>query len=357
MLKSGFLYKNLILGGLVLLLLGCRKEINHEIGTTVSSETKGWQKISYSTITDLYALEVLNNNLYLGGKFHYNDWGQSNLVYYADYISNFVTPGFVNYYEGGVFDLEVHDGYLYVAGNFHESSQFDHMTLYKMSPWGNRYDVNLFNYTPMTINHLMSHGDTLIITGSFAPNVTLAPDLNTENVEFLQSDSPMGAAEIANSIYGSCFVNNELYICGTEGYFGYFTGASWGVLDYPNKSPNDIVYDITAIGNTIYLIGKFQGNTVLRTFNAVTGDWGTIPFLSSQQTLQYGAGFKWIGTELYVFGNALFSQAGKTTNVFKTTNGTTWASVGTITDPVRDLALYNGTLYAATRTGLFRLNP
>jgi hypothetical protein len=195
-----------------------------------------------------------------------------------------------------------------------------------------------------------------MITGTFQNHPFFAPDIQTQNVEFLQFDIPLGAADVTVPIHGSCMANNEIYICGEQGFFGYYSGSSFFSIDYPTKSASDVIYDITVIGSKIFLLGKFQGTDVLKSFDINNGTWDSPASISTLETLAHGARFTWINSELYVCGNGLVNEAGVVTNIFKSSNGTSWNAIGDIQIPIRDIALYDGTFYAAGIDGLYRLN-
>lgn len=338
-----------------ILFTSCRKEINHEEGTTISTQETGWKRISISPIYDVQSIESLGTFLYIGGSYGGN--GLPGIAAYKPSTDTYyqITTG--NILSGSVYDMEVHNGYLYVAGNFQiSSSPFDLLTIFKVNSFSGIFNVDFSDYTSQTIYGLKSYGDTLITTGIFSYNSTTAPNIISTNVEFLQNDLPVGAANISIPMHSSCVANNEVYIAGENGYFGYFTGSNWGEIDYPNKSSDDIVYDLTTIGNKIYLLGKFQNKVLMRTFDWTTGQWGTVSSLGESSNLLFGAGFKWIDGELYVFGNDLYSLDGDYTNIFKSSNGVSWSPVGEITEYVRDVAKHDGNMYAASTKGLYRLN-
>lgn len=356
MLKLASLYSTLGLIALVLANTGCRKEIDATEGTTISTEMPGWQRISISIIYNVYALEYFNNRLYIGGKFNYSSGGVATIMSYNPDNEVYYATSSSTYYEGSVYDFQIHNDLLYVAGDFHQSGSINMMTLYRIYAFGGLENVNFASYSPSTIYHLRSLGDTLIATGSFAPHPVFAPFIETQNVEFLIGNSHLPAADVTTKIHGSCVANNEIYVCGESGYFAYFTGLSWGTIDYPDQDASDIIYAIETIGSTIYLLGKFKNNVLIRSFNVNNGAWDSVKTLSCASSLELGAGFKWIDNELYVFGNDLVGALSGQTNIFKTKNGKNWKPLGTITEAVRDIVNHDGTFYAATPTGVFRFN-
>ncbi len=357
MSKLGFQSKLGLLCVLIFLISGCRKELEHEEGTIISTEAAGWQKVSISIIEDAYAFGIYNGFLYIGGRFEYANGNVATILSYSSWSDTYYQVATANYIGGSIYDMELHNNYLYVAGDFNVSSSFSMLSIYRLGGFGTPQDVNFVDFYPMSIFHLRSMGDTLLVSGEFNYHPQFAPNITTKNVEFLLFDNPIGAADNPNAIYGSCVANNEIYVCGENGYFGYFTGQDWGVIEYPNKTANDVIYAIESIGSTIYLLGNFDDNVLIKTFNINTGTWSSVSSLGKLDTLKFGAGFKWIDNELYVFGNDLLSFVGGTTNIFKTSDGQSWKRVGLINEDVRDIIKYDGSLYAATPTGAYRLNP
>lgn len=357
MSKLGFHYKLLGLLLVVFLVSSCRKDLNHTPGTTISIEETGWKRISYSAIENLYALEVFNNRLYLGGAF-YSDAGTAGVLFnYRSQDATFTPTLWGSLFSGGVFDLHIANNRLYIAGNHHHTHfGSDAISLNYINQGGSSINVGIANYQPFTIYSLNSFGDSLMITGVFQNNSFFAPDIQTQNVEFLQFDTPIGAADVTVPIHGSCMANGEIYICGEQGFFGYYSGSSFFAIEYPGKSSSDVIYDMTVIASKIYLLGKFQDSGILKSFDISSGTWNSPGSISTLEVLAHGARFTWIDNELYVCGNGLVNSAGVTTNIFKSNNGVSWKAVGDIQIPIRDIALYDGTFYAAGIDGLYRLN-
>lgn len=334
----------------------CRKKIDTDHYNEPATEAT-WQRISPSYCEELFALEVYKNKLYFGGDFYtaYGPWG--NLGWYDASDASFGTWNYSYEGDGGVYDLQLYNNKLYAAGNFnYQGTSYTQINLLYLSNTEIEIPVNFANYQPMSIYGLGTFNDSLVITGDFYHLPSNTPDINTTNVELLTTSNVMvGAADAPSVLYGSCEHNGELYVCGESGYFAYFTGGSWGIIDYPGKTTTDRVYDITSMGDYIVLLGKFSGTIVMRAFDTATGTWTTVADVFTEADLKLGAGFKKIGTDLYMFGNDLFSSQTKYTNVFKSTDGLNWTPVGELREDVRDIALYESQFYAATQIGLFCL--
>ncbi len=350
-----------VFGLLVVLVFfaSCRKKIDHEIGVTVSNELPGWKRISPSPVENLYALEVYANRLYLGGTF-YSEASYSGVLlnFNADDTSfNATNNGIL--YEGGVYDLHVFDNKLYVGGSHHHSNfGGDLISLHSVNIGGFSTSLGFAQYAPLTasVYSIRSYGDSLLVTGAFDYDNFFSPNIQTRNVEFLQFDSPIGAADVQPTIHSSCKVNNEFYVCGEQGYFGYYSGSSFFGIDYLEKSSSDVIYDMTVIGSKIFLLGNFQSSEVLKSFDVISGSWNTISSVKTSTTLEFGARLTWIDNTLYLCGNDLEDADGNATNILKSIDGNSWEGMGEIASPVRDIALYEGVFYAAGIDGLYRLN-
>lgn len=357
MLRLDFRYSLIGLLALLVFFASCRKKIDHVPGTTVSNEQPGWQRISPSAVENLYALEVHNNRLYLGGTF-YSDAGNCGILLgYRSTDTSFFASNNGSLFAGGVYDLQVVDNRLYVGGDYHHSSfNGDLVSLHYVDQIGFSFPLGFAQYSPVTVYSIRTYGDSLMVTGSFENNNFFSPNIQTQNVEFLQFDTPVGAADVQVPIHSSCKANNEIYICGEQGFFGYYSGSSFFDISYPNKSSNDVIYDMTVIGTKIFLLGKFQGSEILKSFDVVSGSWNTIPSVSTSSALGFGASFKWIDNTLFLCGNDLMDSDGNTTNIFSSTDGNSWKGFGEVSTPMRDIALYDGVYYAAGLDGLYRLN-
>ncbi len=360
MSKLVYLYKISLLLLLVTTVTACRKKIIHNVGMTTQfyeidqgglNPGLTWTQITSDEIADVYALEVFNNQLYVGGLFE-NAAGTIKELAKLDANDNLIHPGmsgFFGFY--GVYDLMTFNNQLIIGGNYTYYSGTSYpKDLVRMSSSAAVSDIPFSTSIAMSVYNMTEYNSELIVVGDFQPGTN---SITTSNVERISNWACAGMADLTGNIYGCAVYNNELYVSGPDDQLQKWNGSGWTAENYNNIWWSDTPVEVCNYGDTsLYMLGKFSNGVILKYKS--NGTWKNVPGVTHLGTMSNYCGLKVIGNELYVYGSN-FNVNGAMSSIIKF-NGTSWSHVGNFTSQVNDIIKFNNKLYIAATNGVFKAN-
>ena len=360
-----FVFKTLIIIILFLPIVGlisCRKKIDHQLGSTTTVEnydpssggvgggsTNGCTLISSSEILLVDALQVFNNELYVGGEFENNagtvkHFGKLN-------AQNQLIPavsGSVGRF--GVYDLEVVNNELIIGGSisYIEGVNVSYNSI-RMDASGSVSDIDFCAQIFEYINDINVFNGGILFSGNFDP--ANPNSVTTSNVDLLQSFSSVGMSSTSGTIRSSAVHQGILYIAGEDDGLLEWTGSFWSDVSYTGEHWTDEIFSVVSYNSELYVAGKFYGGAILKKQNS-SGVWEDIAGVSQIGSMGARSKLKVVNNQLYFCSNALMLD-GTTASSLLLLNGVDWESIGLLTAEVRDIEYFNGKLYIATNNGLY----
>ncbi|MFT5777841.1 MAG: hypothetical protein ACI837_000789 [Crocinitomicaceae bacterium] len=360
-LTSGFYSKALIFVAVISMgFVSCRKKTEHVLGTSTYIEgeepvggTAGtsWTQISSSEITDIYALEEFNGQLYVGGLFD----NTANTIHdfaKLDASDNLIDPGISGFFGGyGIYDLHISNSDLILGGNYtYYTTGTDPEDLTRMNTSAVITDIPFSNSLGSSARNIMDYSSDLLITGAFSPSASNW--VVTDNVDLISGNTAVGMANLTGTVYGSAMHNGSLFVCGPDDNLKSWSGSAWVDEIYNGLHWQDAVWDVISYNSELYIMGKFNNGVVIKRKSA-TGTWTDIAEIGQIGGMSFYGGMKVVDNELYVFDGNLTINGASLLGLVKY-NGTSWSSVGNFTYEVHDIVKFNGYLYLASDYGIFK---
>lgn len=347
-------YSLLLFFSSFILLSSCRKDIEHTPGEQLASSN--WTKVDINQIQHITAVEVHNDALFIAGHTNYNQSPkvlkyQSGIEELSGYYDEINSPS--SYNDPIILDLESINGKLYVAGNFDYSGNgITAKSLYSIDINNTYEHIPLLGHNASYAYNINSYNGDLIVSGDFG---TYEPLVNSSAVERIQNGVPIGLDHLNGPIAKSIVYNNELFVVGEdENKIRNWTGTTWGQIDHYQSTNSDEIYSISVLNNEIFICGEFDNNVILKSRDEF-GVWSNHAQFTCSGSYKSRLKTKTVNNKTYFFGSNIYDSNELETIIYVRLNNS-WQPVGTLQNiTINDLAVYNGILYAATSTGLFRM--
>lgn len=345
---SYFNFSNiLLLSGLLIALGACRKEIDHEVGYSNNSTSGGWDKISSVGVSEVTAIQVYKNELYIAS---YSNFTTPKLIKYTSSGEEIVVLS--NFDSGQILAMEVFEDHLYLGGNFHYSNgSVDANSLLRMDSLQN---VEGLNYSPPAstwrIHDLNVVGSDLIIAGYFPQSAAGAA---TQNIDRMQGLTSLSMGGHPNKFRETVEHNSIIYGVGMSNTFVSWDGSSWNSVPYNTTGGGISVHSIASYNSEIFLMGDFPSNIVLKK-GTPGGTWTNFTEITDSYAYPNFTGFELLNGELYACMPSNYELNGESavSGVLKY-NGISWEPVGTI-GRAYTMEYFNGYLFLGNDKGLYR---
>jgi len=285
------------------------KSLGYDGYTYPDTYTGGFEYIKQVTgdfydlgnLVGIRSLKVINNRLYIGGKFRYQGNG--------------------NWYDLMVLDAD---------GSFHYVD-FPHNS-----------------FGSETVNYIGEFNNNPLICGNFTKS-TQNPVI-TDYVTSIVNDVAVGMADLNGVTYCSEIYQGELYVVGSQDQIVKWNGTDWTEISYPSKTATDKVYSVKVYNNELYFLGDFTGSSVLKKYSPETG-WSDDLSMTSFSVPNFSR-LKVYDGKLIIVGKGF-----KSNNVqgsiwmYGVTNS--WQRFGDLTSQVYDVILFDGKYFAAVEDGIY----
>ena len=350
------MYRYLVVFFLPLLLVTCRKPIDHPLGLIEQDPTAApeprWVEVEDSP-NDVRALEIFDGDLWLGGDFIGNGYKfllRYNGDFYQTWSGDFVVGQ-------GIYDLHATADRIYVGGRYTYTQFFQGFS-------------NFMFFTSSSFPYGDEFGGSTVSVHSFQEvnsSVYMCGRFNTDEEGILFNniaEIPPGAISFAGvestaRLYDYEEYNGEKYAAGGESSFqqldvkgcGRWTGSGWEECGaHPLNN--------WAVG---FALEKFQGKLFLAahapsSWNSYItvydgSSWENFPEIEA--TNGQRSYLKTIGNSLYFMANGVSLNGMEESNIL-VYDGATWSAMGDMDAHVHDIIEYEEELYIATDEGLFR---
>lgn len=205
-------------------------------------------------------IERFNNDYYMGGQFNWTS-GRAHIARWTGTAWTQVLGGVDSF----VFAMEVYNGSMYVGGTFGTASGGT-VTAARLARWnGTAWSaVNnaAFNGTATVVYALEIYDGRLIVGGQF-PGAASSPNIAAFNGSIVASIGPFGQGGANGPVRSLKTIGDRLYVGGdftmidgvSANRIAYWDGDSWHSVD---GGADATVYAIEQFGNTLHVGGTFD---------------------------------------------------------------------------------------------------
>jgi hypothetical protein len=344
---------------LLFLLVSCRKKIDHVVGNTteiiegngLTDPTYDWERVSEEGMIEFHTLQLFNNELYVGGQF-VDTTNNFKFIGKLDQNGQWMQALPINLNGNGVYDMEVLNNELIIGGNFYSGSITGNADLIRMDLSGTVNDIPFSNSNSSRVNCIYKNLNNLYVGGYFSPSTTNA--IVTKNVEKLVNFTPVGTADAANEVFNLSQRNGGILACGASNkLMGWNGGSTWTEQSYLNKTLNDKVVASFTENLDLYLLGNFSYTMLTLKVMDSFGTWQNMPEISHAGNISQYSKMKKIDQDLFLFGKGFAENGGTVSSVLRLV-GSNWYSFCDVQYEVRDIEFFNGYYYIATNYGLYK---
>lgn len=355
----GYFFKTkFVVASFLLVLISCRKEIQHTEGITTEiikdsggeTPTTGWIKVSGDGMTEFHSLQVFNNELYVGGAFE-DTTNNFSFLGKLDANGNVVRALSQNFIGNGIYDLEVFNNELIIGGNFFYGSLNTNADLIRMNASGTITDIPFSNSSGSTVRCIFPSNSDLYIGGKFS--ASSSNSIISSNIEKLVNYTPVGMANLSNEVYAISKINTAILVCGPSIGVKNWNGSNWSAFSYPNFSNFDEIYSMSSGMSEFYLLGNFSYGLYTLKMKDTFGNWFNVDEVKHTGKLSNYTKVKEIGQDLFLFGKGFSINGGPVSSIVKL-SGSDWYVFSDLQYEVRDMVFFNGYYYIATNYGLFK---
>ncbi len=342
---------------LIICIISCACKLQAQVWSNVIGSTpKGWAHFVAS------AVDSTNNILYLGGQFYLgNPFPTRSLIKYDGTTFDTLQSGLDDFQEFNntqVSSLAMFQGKLYVAGNFDKTGKYWCKNLGRWS--GSNWDTVNFNPNS-TVMDLKIYNNELYVIGDFTTigGISANGIAKYDGTNWASLSHPYGCINGFAMFKNTFYISSAVTAASSCANLSYYNGTNWvpwvGVSGDVNKGVNGIA----VIDTMMYVYGRFDGI-------AGTSSKGIAGF-NGTKWFGIGAGLSnsnWetiyditkVGNDVYISGhfNTIESMSTGTitpefqmyTNLIKFNNDTMCSISPPFAYDIHGLVGYNNDLYA-----------